>query len=179
MSHHYSQSVCSPARAALLTGYYPIRLGMQVNLRLPKGVAKQDDIVWLISAWCLESPWKGWFDNRGESTAAVPERSWLQVLHGWKVRKDLGLCVSWSELLEGFCRWHLGHCHEDYLPNKRGFHTFHGFYACCQDYTTHSGRCRCGEPKTGAIRPLGLSLILLPDSFNHNLVVYKKYCTCT
>ncbi len=31
LTNHYSQSVCSPARAALLTGYYPIRIGMQVS----------------------------------------------------------------------------------------------------------------------------------------------------
>ena len=24
-------------------------------------------------------------------------------------------------------RWHLGYCHEDYLPTSRGFHTFNGF----------------------------------------------------
>ena len=31
LTNHYSQSVCSPARAALLTGYYPIRMGIQVR----------------------------------------------------------------------------------------------------------------------------------------------------
>ena len=31
-------------------------------------------------------------------------------------------------------KWHLGFCHEDYLPNKRGFDYFFGQYGNVNDY---------------------------------------------
>ena len=34
-------------------------------------------------------------------------------------------------------RWHLGYCHENYLPQNRGFDTFYGFLAGAEDYYTH------------------------------------------
>jgi hypothetical protein len=34
-------------------------------------------------------------------------------------------------------RWHLGFCNEAYLPTRRGFDTFYGFYTGSQDYFTH------------------------------------------
>ena len=36
-----------------------------------------------------------------------------------------------------YLRWHLGYCHEDYLPTSRGFDTFRGFYTGSQSYYTH------------------------------------------
>ncbi|CAM9815485.1 unnamed protein product [Pylaiella littoralis] len=35
MSHYYSMSICTPARAALMTGRYPLRYGLQYNVIQP------------------------------------------------------------------------------------------------------------------------------------------------
>lgn len=35
MSQYYSMSICTPARAALMTGRYPVRYGLQYNVIQP------------------------------------------------------------------------------------------------------------------------------------------------
>jgi len=35
-------------------------------------------------------------------------------------------------------RWHLGYCDYDYLPTRRGFDSFYGFYLGSQDYYKHT-----------------------------------------
>ncbi|CAN0464286.1 unnamed protein product, partial [Hapterophycus canaliculatus] len=35
MSQYYSMSICTPARAALMTGRYPVRYGMQYSVIQP------------------------------------------------------------------------------------------------------------------------------------------------
>lgn len=42
-------------------------------------------------------------------------------------------------------KWHLGHFNEDYLPTRRGFDRFYGFYGNCISYFSHIselGACR-------------------------------------
>ena len=41
-------------------------------------------------------------------------------------------------------RWHLGFCNDDYLPTKRGFDTFYGFYCGSEDYYYHFRRGNSG-----------------------------------
>ncbi|CAN0594225.1 unnamed protein product, partial [Laminaria digitata] len=35
MTNYYSMSICTPARASLMTGRYPIRYGLQYNVIQP------------------------------------------------------------------------------------------------------------------------------------------------
>ena len=37
-----------------------------------------------------------------------------------------------------FCRWHLGFCSEEYLPTRRGFDTFYGFWTGSEHYYHHT-----------------------------------------
>ena len=42
-------------------------------------------------------------------------------------------------------KWHLGFCHEDYLPLKRGFETFYGFYIGGENYYVHCDGATVGD----------------------------------
>ncbi len=35
-------------------------------------------------------------------------------------------------------KWHLGFCNIDYVPTRRGFDTFYGFYNSVEDYFAHT-----------------------------------------
>ena len=44
-------------------------------------------------------------------------------------------------------KWHLGLCHEDYLPLKRGFETFYGFYIGAENYYSHFHPGKVGDTR--------------------------------
>merc|ERR1712137_56534 len=88
LQRNYVQQVCTPSRAALMTGMYPYKLGLQ---GLPLG---PNDV------------------------GGIPENITLLPQY----LKTQGYATH----LVG--KWHLGNCKDDYLPHKRGFDTFFGYW---------------------------------------------------
>lgn len=97
LNQHYVQPVCTPSRAALLTGRYPIHLGMQG----PPILAAEPRALPL-------------------GHTLLPE--YLQQL---------------GYVTHGIGKWHLGHYRKEYLPTRRGFDTFLGYYNGALSYYDH------------------------------------------
>ena len=113
LTNHYVQPLCSPSRASLLTGRYPIHLGAGLN----ENVFSPDEDI------------------------GLPEN---QTLLSEKL-KQLGYKTAL------FGKWHLGHSRTGYLPTRRGFDRFYGFYTGAIDYFSHNQTAhRCKDTKQGA-----------------------------
>ncbi len=59
--------------------------------------------------------------------------------YGWKVG-DGKICPYWSLAINYFRenRWHLGFCNNSYLPTRRGFDSFYGYFSHGEDYFEHT-----------------------------------------
>eukprot|EP00794_Sanderia_malayensis_P019907 gene19907-21852_t len=100
LSNHYVQPLCSPSRASLLTGKYPIHNGAGLN----ENVFAADEEAGLPLTETL-----------------LPEKL-----------KQLGYDTAL------FGKWHLGLASAAYLPTRRGFDKFYGFYTGAIDYYRHN-----------------------------------------
>ena len=68
--------------------------------------------------------------------------------HGIRLQMPKGLFTNFTIIAQYFKeigysthalgKWHLGYCHEDYLPTRRGFDTFYGFYCGSGDHHLHT-----------------------------------------
>ncbi|XP_042144455.1 arylsulfatase B-like [Ixodes scapularis] len=94
LNQHYVQPLCTPSRAALMTGRYPFHIGMQNKVIRPA------------------EPW------------ALPLNYTLMPQHFRR--------LGYKTHMVG--KWHLGYYDKKYVPLRRGFDTFLGFYSPCVDY---------------------------------------------
>jgi arylsulfatase A-like enzyme len=96
LESYYGLPLCTPARAALMTGRYPMRYGLQTLVIFPSHTYG----------------------------LATEERTLPQAL------KEIG----YKTAMVG--KWHLGHGHEKYWPQHRGFDHFYGNVVGEVDYFT-------------------------------------------
>ena len=111
LNKSYVSPKCSPSRAALMTGIYPWRLGLQRQAI-------------------------GRFQATGldPSKTLLPEHLQKEGYTTHLVGKNFRLKMCF--FLHKVGKWHLGFCNERYLPTNRGFKTFFGQYNHACDYYT-------------------------------------------
>ncbi|MCR9096646.1 MAG: arylsulfatase [bacterium] len=124
LDRFYVQPVCTPTRAALMTGRSPVRSGL---------------------AFGVTRPWDYFGLPVGERllSEAFGEAGYQTAIVG---------------------KWHLGHGHEMYTPNRRGFDHFYGHLLGALDYYTHSRAGGIDWQRNGeTIREEGYATDLLGD----------------
>ncbi|XP_065055588.1 arylsulfatase B-like [Rhopilema esculentum] len=100
LTNHYVQPLCSPSRASLLTGKYPIHLGAGLNENV--------------------------FSPDGDKGLPLTETLLPEKLKELRYKTAL------------FGKWHLGSSKLGYVPTRRGFDRFYGFYSGAIDYYLHN-----------------------------------------
>ena len=118
LNQSYVTPKCSPSRAALLSGFYPWRLGMQ------RGAIGKISLTGSNLFSCFHI-----FDRK-----VPPGRPQSQNTFASSNITRRGLCNAYGKrrpskpflILHQVGKWHLGFCNASYLPTNRGFQSFFG-----------------------------------------------------
>ena len=131
LDNYYGQSLCTPARATLMTGKYAHRLGIEYVTSESEITAFSNYSAMPIAEDLLPARLKA---LAGYRAYGVAKRN----PSGMKLR-PLPPPPSLS-LRYGVGKWNLGHCATEYLPWSRGFEHFTGYASSGISYVTHVSR---------------------------------------
>ncbi|KAH6939118.1 hypothetical protein HPB50_015772 [Hyalomma asiaticum] len=155
LNSYYAQPACTPSRAALMTGLYPMRTGMEgftidvaeawalpLNLRiLPQYLKDLGYETHLVGKWNL-----GYY-----AESFTPTFRGFDTFYGYYNGEE-------DYYTHSITYWNLGYYAESFTPTFRGFDTFYGYYNGEEDYYTHSiTYSAMHQPSSVKGRPLPLS----------------------
>ncbi|KAG5187121.1 alkaline-phosphatase-like protein [Tribonema minus] len=108
LTSYYTQQLCTPARAALLTGRYPFKTGMQAAALASKA---------------------------GMQAAALASTDEWGIPLQYSLMPQYLAQAGYTSHLVG--KWHVGHASAQLLPTSRGFATSYGYLTAMEHYATH------------------------------------------
>ena len=116
LSNYYVQPICTPTRAALISGRYPIYVGLQNDVI-------KDSVPAALPLSIF---------NNSVNVTTLPQ--YLNNKYGSNIECHM------------IGKWHLGFYKTKYTPQMRGFNTFYGYFTGNEDYYNHSSPCwNCGN----------------------------------
>uniref|UniRef100_A0A7S4AU34 Sulfatase N-terminal domain-containing protein n=1 Tax=Pseudo-nitzschia australis TaxID=44445 RepID=A0A7S4AU34_9STRA len=162
LEEYYVLPYCSPTRAALLSGMYPLRTGVHNVIRekstagLPLNVETLPEMLKRARVQVPSSS-----ATATTTTASKPSKTHTNTIHTYKTH--------------AVGKWHLGHSSWDQTPTFRGFDSFFGFYMGGQDYFSHKSLGALDlhfdkEPRCGQ----GCSEVVFNERGNYSTHVFTR-----